>query len=229
MACGIYKIVNRTTNKYYVGSSTNLEHRWWKHINHLNKNSHCNKYLQNSWNKHGNVQFDFVVVKKLNDKICRNELIGEEQSWLNIAKNEPEKTYNLCFVAGGGDTFTNNPNKDVIVKKLKKRMLGIGNPMFGRTHSTETKKSWSVLRKGKFAGKNSPNYGKQLTDDTKRKISISHCKKVWLFASPSGELKKFHNLKLFCNENNLHNGAMGNVFSGKAKHHKGWRRVNEKL
>ena len=48
---GIYKI---TINDYYIyiGQSVNIERRWSAHLNELKQNKHCNKKLQNVYNKY---------------------------------------------------------------------------------------------------------------------------------------------------------------------------------
>ena len=43
---GIYKIINKTNGKYYVGSSVDVFRRWNSHLNHLIKNKHNNTHLQ---------------------------------------------------------------------------------------------------------------------------------------------------------------------------------------
>ncbi len=46
--------------------------------------------------------------------------------------------------------------------------------------------------------------------------------KSFTFKNPEGEVIKVYNLRQFCKENNLDQGAMCNVNSGKANQHKGW-------
>jgi hypothetical protein len=53
MACGIYKIENLIDGKTYIGSSVNLESREYKHFWMLERGSHDNIHLQNSYNKFG--------------------------------------------------------------------------------------------------------------------------------------------------------------------------------
>ena len=47
---GIYCIRNNKNNKIYIGSSNNLYKRINDHISSLERNIHCNKHLQNSYN-----------------------------------------------------------------------------------------------------------------------------------------------------------------------------------
>ena len=92
---GIYKIINKSNDKYYVGSSNNVSRRWWKHRTQLNSNQHANKHLQSSWNKYGKNNFNFVIV----ESVSKEKLITTEQKYLDIAKNEQYKCYNQTFLS----------------------------------------------------------------------------------------------------------------------------------
>jgi group I intron endonuclease len=69
---GIYCIKNLINNKIYIGSSINLKKRITTHKWLLNKNNHFNKYLQNSWDKYGEINFSFTIIKTL---YVKNELL----------------------------------------------------------------------------------------------------------------------------------------------------------
>jgi group I intron endonuclease len=92
---GIYKIVNKTNGKYYVGSSRNIKLRWKQHRDRLANNRHENDYLQHSWNKYGPSHFDFFMI----ENALPNELLITEQKYLNVAEKEKDKCYNLSFLA----------------------------------------------------------------------------------------------------------------------------------
>src|SRR5271169_6187061 len=65
---GIYKIVNKISGKYYVGSSNDINGtygRWYEHINNLRANRHDNDHLQKSWHKYGTNAFEFIIVKEV--------------------------------------------------------------------------------------------------------------------------------------------------------------------
>ncbi|MEN6292413.1 MAG: GIY-YIG nuclease family protein, partial [Methanobacterium sp.] len=61
---GVYKISNKIDGKSYYGSSKNIEKRWLRHKNELNKNKHINILLQRAWNKYGEENFIFSVVEE---------------------------------------------------------------------------------------------------------------------------------------------------------------------
>ena len=82
---GIYKIVNKINNKYYIGSSKNIIQSRWKHHKTILKNkNHFNHHLQSSWNKYGSDNFEFVII----ETASKEKLMEVEQKYLNIAKTE---------------------------------------------------------------------------------------------------------------------------------------------
>jgi group I intron endonuclease len=74
MTCGIYEIICMESGKTYVGSSKNIENRFYRHICELNRNTHKNKQLQNDWNKYGGESnFIFDIVKLVDKKFLKLE------------------------------------------------------------------------------------------------------------------------------------------------------------
>lgn len=79
---GIYSIFNKVNNKEYIGLSTKLRRRKSIHFNRLRKNTHPNKYLQNAFNKYGEINFDFRIIEYCNIE----ELETKEIFWINYNK-----------------------------------------------------------------------------------------------------------------------------------------------
>lgn len=104
---GIYKIENKINGKIYVGQSRNIDQRWYAHKNELNRNKHCNEYLQNSWNKYGEESFEFSVLEECTiDKLNDREIF-----WINkLYSNNHDYGYNLTD--GGGGTSGHHWNDD---------------------------------------------------------------------------------------------------------------------
>lgn len=99
----LYKIINKINNKFYLGSTKKISIRWAEHRRHLRYNKHTNSRLQAAWNKYGEENFVFVVIKELND-IDPLELLREEQILLDELKPYDDSIgYNISPNAHGGN------------------------------------------------------------------------------------------------------------------------------
>ena len=67
MTSGIYRIYCKSEDKSYIGKSINIEERWKNHLNGLKKGKHHNKNLQKVFNKYGINDFEFSILKEVND------------------------------------------------------------------------------------------------------------------------------------------------------------------
>lgn len=184
---GIYKIVNKINGKYYVGRTNNFEERWLKHKSDLIKNRHHNDVLQRAWNKHGENNFEFIIIERTQSLL--KEL---EQTYLTIAENEQDKCYNLNFNALYGNDKLSERSREKIRKsrigkkhsvetknKISSSKSGINHHLFGKKHSVETRLKMSEVHKGKkhsFESRNKiseSKKGKPISPETKLKISNS--------------------------------------------------------
>ena len=127
---GIYKIKNRVNGKYYIGSSDNIlgsNGRWQEHINGLKANRHENSYLQRSWNKYGEKNFEFSILEEL----PKSKLFPIEQKYLDHAKKDGKRCYNLSYLAIGGG-FTGHKHSEESKRKTSEKLKGRPSPMRGR-------------------------------------------------------------------------------------------------
>jgi group I intron endonuclease len=118
---GIYKIINKTNGKYYIGSSNNIigiRGRWANHVHYLNNNKHQNRHLQRAWNKYGVDAFDFTIL----EKALPESLLEIEQKYLNEAAREKIKCYNMSFIAGKIEMTSE------VKKKISESLKGIKRP-----------------------------------------------------------------------------------------------------
>lgn len=103
MNSGIYMIKNKVNNKFYIGSSNNIKSRWSKHRNLLIRDAHSNQYLQHSWNKHGEGNFEWSIIEYVHDedkKALSSKLLDRENYWLEKLKPYSKDIgYNICHVA----------------------------------------------------------------------------------------------------------------------------------
>ena len=78
MGCGIYKIENSVNNKIYIGSSIDINKRFYKHLWMLRKGIHDNIHLQNSFNQYGENSFNFSILEYCNI----SELVNRENFYI---------------------------------------------------------------------------------------------------------------------------------------------------
>lgn len=110
MKAKIYKITNIKNSKVYIGSSKNIERRFYEHIHKLNNNYHINKHLQSAWNKYGKDNFKFEALREVSISIARKA----EQFYINKSKSlNPSYGYNKTVVV---HNMYDNHIKDSVIK-----------------------------------------------------------------------------------------------------------------
>ena len=150
---GIYKIVNKVNGKYYVGSTKNFDKRWRrKHRKQLRGNYHTNLRLQRAWNKYGENSFEFQIIELAEI----SSLYPIEQKYLDIAKTEQDKCYNLKFVAEGFGSWSQES-----IDRFKEKMK-----------SPEVRKKMS-----ESARKRKPRLGIPCSEEAKKKIGEKNKKR----------------------------------------------------
>ena len=159
MTMGIYKIINVVNNKFYIGSAVNFSRRKTRHFSELRTGKHNNRYLQASWDKHGEAAFVFVVVEEVQDKAV---LLEAENRWL---KEHVGKDY--CYNLGVDATAP---------------MLGMSgelSPTWGRQHTDEDKAKIGAASKARIqsneekAKRRATMKGHELSVATRAKISAT--------------------------------------------------------
>lgn len=130
---GIYKIVNNTNNKVYVGCASNIKTRINGHLHSLRKGSHANDYLQKSWNKYGESSFLCEVIEFCNIE----DLHHREHFWVTFMGCLNKKIgYNIKPTDPNGCSVISEETKeklrqvnkgkkpsDLCIQKLKERTL----------------------------------------------------------------------------------------------------------
>ncbi len=223
--CGIYKIINRHDDKYYIGSSNVIRRRWCQHKTQLKNNCHRNNHLQSSWNKYGKDDFIFEIV----EEVPKEKLIEIEQKYLDIAKTEKEKCYNQSFDAHGG-----NVGKEAYEARSKK-FCGPNHHLYGKHLSEEIRKKMSISKKGMYDGKKHPRYGKKASKETLEKMSKSMKGKLAGNKNPNYDPKNYSFQHI--NTGEIFTGSryefckkigvkiIWNIMMGKTKTVRGWKRV----
>ena len=133
MTCGIYMIQNLVNGKIYIGQSVDIESRWGKHKSELRGNYHDNKHLQSAWNKYGESNFEFTIMRECGE----SQLDTMEIDY--IAKlNTYDRDFGYNKTYGGEGCRPTEETKKKRSESLK-----------GRTFSEETKEKMSEAHKGR--------------------------------------------------------------------------------
>ena len=132
------------------------------------------------------------ISEKHKGKILSDEHKKSISTGLILAQNEGRKIdtrsdeQKLKISNGLKKYFLENPKpiKEKIIKERIKRIYskeeklekskkisGINNPFFGKTHSEESKNKMSENKKNKYIGEKNPFYGKSHTNETKKILS----------------------------------------------------------
>lgn len=130
MEAGVYSITDKA-GRQYVGSSFNIEKRWYRHLYSLKKNAHANRFLQRSYNKYGEVSLSFKRIL-----ICAKEdLLFFEQLILDTFKPE----LNLCSVAGS--PMAGRKHSAEAKRRMSAARIGVKRnyPTTRKPHSKETR------------------------------------------------------------------------------------------
>lgn len=150
MNSGIYIIKNTITNKFYIGSSSNIKKRFKVHKRMLKTNIHHSIHLQRAFNKYGEKNFDFIILELTDDLLNREQYhINTLLPDYNIAKNSKSP-------------MKGRVHSQISIEKMKKaiRPKGIDHGSYGKKLSIEHIKK---LQKKKI--------GSKRTQATKDKMS----------------------------------------------------------
>lgn len=152
----IYKITNTINGKIYVGKDEASDESYYG----------SGSLIKRAIQKYGLDKFTKEVLEdNINDKKLLEEL---EIYWIGKL-NSMDKTigYNICKGGNGGDTITNNPNKQNIIEKIR-------NTSKGRVFTEEHKRKLLENHNSK-----NPEVGKRISAALKgRKKSVEHREKL---------------------------------------------------
>lgn len=117
MTIGIYKITNIVNGKIYIGKSLNIEQRFNRHINDLNRNSNHNPHFQNAWNKYGEDKFKFEIIHTL--EVYDEEKISELEIYYISKYNSTDEHFGYNFQCGGQGGKLSERQKEFIRENSK--------------------------------------------------------------------------------------------------------------
>ena len=141
---GVYKILNTVDNKFYIGSSINIQKRFKDHTSALNKGIHNNQYLQRVWNKYGESSFEFIVLEEVFDI---GNLRDREKYYIQ-STNCTHHNIGYNMLADTNIGLGVNASAE-IRKKISEACTGEKNGNYGRKHTEEELKRIRENRWGK--------------------------------------------------------------------------------
>lgn len=185
--CGVYKIQSLMhPDRCYIGSSVNINNRFYRHKTALKHKWHHSPILQSHYDKYGieDLVFSIVATCKREELIPINGTIWIEQCFIWAYahdKHNKEKPYfNVDTNAGNR---INHVDSDETKEKRHNSMLGkknaLGNKLSSeviekiRIAQIEINKSEAV-RENKRQKMRGRHLGKKTSDETKKKQSEAH-------------------------------------------------------
>jgi group I intron endonuclease len=162
----IYKIINILNGEFYIGSSSNLQKRYYTHLYDIRKQNKTCIRLIRAVNKYKEENFKFQIIAK-----CPIQYVLKLEQWF-LDNLKPE--YNIAKIAGSNlgikrteEVKLNKSNsqkekwqdEDYKIKHLlnlsNNWKSGIDHPFYGKSHSEESRKKISESKKGnEYATKN---------------------------------------------------------------------------
>ena len=148
----IYEIDNKITNKpLYVGKYSKCDS-----TEEFQKSKYwgSGKIIKNVINRYGTENLE----KRVLERGIRNleEIKEREEFWIKEKNTLYPNGYNLTDKSSGGDTFTNNPNKERIRKEKKDFYQTLEGKKQAKEHSLKMKGK----KRPEITGPNHPNFGK---------------------------------------------------------------------
>jgi hypothetical protein len=171
----IYKTTNTVNNKFYIGKDVK------NNPSYLGSGLLLNKAIE----KYGKSAFIKEVIEQCDNPTV---LAEREKYWIKKFNATDRKIgYNIAFGGLGGDTFTNNPNKSIIIEKRKisiQRYTNINGhapmcldvekriEMAKKANAARTIKGYKHSEETKTKIGNA-HRGKELSEEVRKKISVT--------------------------------------------------------
>jgi group I intron endonuclease len=233
MKSGIYKITNKVTNKFYIGSAVDIKSRWSGHKRRLKANTHDNKHLQSAWNKDGIQNFLFEIVE-----ICEREiLIPTEQKYLDEYKCwDREIGYNIAKIAGNTTGCFHTEESKTLIKKnnkageeqTRKKMRDFWSNPENRKYQSKKRKEYLSRKENREKLKNSltdyykNNPEKKLFAEKNPSYGLKFRNKHVERIDPStGEIKEYESIRDTAKDGFM-STTVGKVCRGQLKTHRGY-------
>ncbi len=154
----IYMFRNNVTNKKYIGRSNSVHRRKNEHFRLLKQNKHDNIHLQNSYNKYGTKNFQFVIIEK---SIPVTQLAKKEKYWIryydsyykgyNRTKGREQlssrkkivKWNNVIYLSYKAAAFANNMSPEVFSSRIRQGYTSDKDVLIAKQN--RTKVTWNNI------------------------------------------------------------------------------------
>ncbi|MDD4242702.1 MAG: NUMOD3 domain-containing DNA-binding protein [Bacilli bacterium] len=228
----IYKFTS-PSGKSYIGQTCDLKRR-----KILHKNTNTCRAFHNAIKKYG---FENFIEEILKENLTLEDANTFEEIYIEQYNTLAPNGYNL--LSGGLNKI---PSEETLNKMSKNsNNKGENNPMFGKTHTEESKQKNRESQLGELSfmwgkiGKNHPSYGSKRTEyerelQSKRQMGENNpnygnvgksnpLSKKYIITFPDGHEEIIIGVKNFCRKNELSSTCMSLIAKGKRKHHKGFK------
>jgi group I intron endonuclease len=171
----VYKIINLTDAKFYVGSTVKVKERFRTHRRQLRNGTHHCRHLQNAWNRDGEDHFVFRVVATVAD---HSELHAVEQVFLDEHHGSPQ-CYNHAKYTDNSNRGVAHPesHRRAISEALKRHYAENAHHALGAVRSEESRALMRQNRAGIPVSEErkeklrQANLGKRASAETRAKLS----------------------------------------------------------
>lgn len=231
---GIYRILNLSNGKWYVGSAGNIKVRWADHKKAL-RNGCDSRYLQNAFNKYGAENFVLEILEEVKGK--RGDAYDREQEYLNRWFST-RQLYNASPLAIGGigpplgHKVTQETRDKLSKAQLKyykahevtqETRAKLSAASIGHEVSQETRHRISKAN----SGKNNGMYGKRFTHTREAKNKIAKPYPAFYNVKTKQVIPAGRNLWRMCQEYNLNYYNIWDLKRGRTNQSQdGWRIAN---
>lgn len=116
-------ILNKVTNKSYIGSTVTIDKRKWEHFSQLRHNKHHSILLQRSFVKHGERNFEFLVLEEFEGD---NSLQWEREQFYMDKHNSYDSRfgYNISKDARSMASGMNEEQRKLMGRRVSARHKG---------------------------------------------------------------------------------------------------------
>lgn len=178
----VYAHVNKINGKIYIGQSSNILKRWRRNGGGYK----TSRKFNNAIRKYGWESFEHIIIE---NNISQSFADSLEKY---LIKTFETQKYGYNIRDGSSRTPLSLESRKLLSENIKKHIIehpgcrsGKNNPMYGKSHSIETKKKIGQKSKGRnlwwtekrrkeksesLKGCKNPNYGKHLSEETKQKL-----------------------------------------------------------